>query len=57
MIPILEVNAAQGSMTINAQSGLIDAYGERTLRVPDSGVQFFTARIDMTAEGDTVRIE
>jgi len=44
-IPILEVNAAQGKEIINAQSGLIDASGERSLRVPDSGVQFFTVKI------------
>lgn len=56
-IPILEVNAAQGSTTINAQSGLIEENGERSLRVPDSGVQFFTARIYMTAESGTFRKE
>jgi hypothetical protein len=44
-IPLLEVNAAQGKEIINAQSGLIDANGERILRVPDSGLQFFTVRI------------
>jgi predicted amidohydrolase len=44
-LPILEVNAAQGNEIINAQSGLIDATGERSLRVPDSGVQFFTVKI------------
>jgi predicted amidohydrolase len=54
-IPILEVNAGQESTTINAQSGLIDANGERSLRIPDSGVQFFTARIKMTAGGETLR--
>jgi predicted amidohydrolase len=50
--PILEVNAAQGSAVINAQSGLIEANGERSLRVPDSGAQFFTARIYVTAGGE-----
>jgi predicted amidohydrolase len=44
-IPIFEVNAAQQKDTINARSGLIDAKGERSLRVPDSGLQFFIARI------------
>jgi hypothetical protein len=44
-LPILEVNAAHGNEKINAQSGLIDASGERSLRVPDSGVQFFTVKI------------
>jgi predicted amidohydrolase len=43
-IPILEVNAAQAE-SINAQSGLIDAQGKRTLRVPDTGNQFFTVGI------------
>ncbi len=45
-LPILEVNAAQGDEKINAQSGLIDANGERSLRVPDTGVQFFTVKIN-----------
>jgi predicted amidohydrolase len=44
-LPILEVNAAQGDEKINAQSGLIDSNGERSLRVPDSGVQFFTVTL------------
>jgi predicted amidohydrolase len=44
-IPSMEVNAAQENEKINAQSGLIDANGERSLRVPDSGEQFFTVRI------------
>lgn len=48
-IPILEVNAAQENEKINAQSGLIDSNGERSLRVPDSGSQFFTARIQNLA--------
>jgi len=52
-IPILEVNAAQGNETINAQSGLIDADGARSLRVPDSGEQFFTVRIFTTRTDKT----
>ena len=40
-IPIIEVNAAHGEERINAQSGFIDATGERLLRVPDTGRQFF----------------
>lgn len=44
-IPILEVNAAQDKEKVNAQSGLIDSTGERSLRVPDSGEQFFTVKI------------
>jgi predicted amidohydrolase len=45
-LPVLEVNAAQGDEKINAQSGLIGANGERSLRVPDSGIQFFTITIN-----------
>jgi predicted amidohydrolase len=52
-IPILEVNAAQGNEIINAQSGLIDADGVRSLRVPDSGEQFFTVKI-FTANTDKI---
>ncbi len=43
-IPIMEVNAAQEER-INAQSGLIDAQGQRILRVPDTGPQFFTVEL------------
>jgi predicted amidohydrolase len=46
-MPIFEVNAAQGNDKINASSGLIDSNGMRTLRVPDSGVQFFTSGISI----------
>jgi predicted amidohydrolase len=49
-IPILEVNAAQKQEKINAQSGLIDSNGERSLRVPDSGSQFFTVRIQNVSQ-------
>lgn len=55
--PILEVNAAQENSKINAQSGLIDANGERSLRVQDSGVQFFTARIYVTSGSEIIRKE
>jgi NAD+ synthase (glutamine-hydrolysing) len=44
-LPIMEVNAAQGQEIINAQSGLIDANGVRSFRVPDSGTQYFTVKI------------
>ena len=44
-----EINVAQENEKINAQSGLIDSNGERSLRVPDSGSQFFTARIQNLA--------
>lgn len=44
-VPILEVNAAHENERINAQSGLISADGERVIRVPDSGTQFFTTTI------------
>jgi predicted amidohydrolase len=56
-IPILEVNAAHEKETINAQSGLIDANGERSLRIPDSGTQFFTARIYIPLNGETTKHE
>jgi predicted amidohydrolase len=51
-MPILEVNAAQGTEMINARSGLIDAKGERIVHVPDSGLQFFTARINIANLGE-----
>jgi predicted amidohydrolase len=44
-----EINVAQENEKINTQSGLIDSNGERSLRVPDSGSQFFTARIQNLA--------
>jgi predicted amidohydrolase len=44
-LPVMEVNAAHGNEKINAQSGLIDAGGDRAFRVPDSGLQFFTVKI------------
>ena len=56
-MPILEVNAAQGKEIINAQSGLIDANGERSLRVSDSGMQFFTARIFVPFADETEKQE
>jgi len=52
-LPILEVNAAHGDEKINAQSGLIDAGGERSLRVPDSGVQFFTITLKPSLSSET----
>jgi predicted amidohydrolase len=56
-IPIFEVNAAQVNERINAQSGLIEANGERSLRVPDSGVQFFIVRISCAGEVETAKQE
>ena len=53
-IPILEVNAAHGDEIINAQSGLIGANGERSLRIPDSGVQFFTVKVNID-DGQTAK--
>jgi len=44
-IPILEVNAAKGERPVNAQSGLVDKNGERTLEVPLVGEQLFYAEI------------
>lgn len=54
-IPILEINAAQGNEIINARSGLIDANGERSLRVSDSGFQCFTVRINFMGTDDANR--
>jgi predicted amidohydrolase len=54
-IPILEVNAAQEMEIINARSGLIDANGERSLRVNDSGFQCFTVRINFMGTDDANR--
>jgi predicted amidohydrolase len=56
-IPIMEVNAAYGNEAINAQSGLIEANGERSMRVPYSGTQFFTARISIPAKDTRTRDE
>ena len=56
-IPILEVNAAHEQETINARSGLIDANGERSLRIPDSGTQFFTAKILIPVSKETTNIK
>ena len=50
-IPIVEVNAAQEQEIINAQSGLIEANGERSLRVPDSGLQFFIVKVNIAGIG------
>ena len=46
-IPIMEVNAAKETRVINAQSGLITHKGERSLLVPDNGVQFFNCEIEI----------
>jgi predicted amidohydrolase len=54
-IPILEVNAAQEMEIINAQSGLIEANGERSLRVSDSGFQCFTVRINFLGSDEAIR--
>jgi len=43
-IPIVEVNAAQEDQ-VNAQSGLIGPDGERIVRVPDRGTQFFMVNV------------
>jgi predicted amidohydrolase len=56
-IPILEVNAAHEEEKINAQSGLIDSKGERSLRIPDSGMQFFTARIKVPGRDEKAKDE
>lgn len=56
-MPIFEVNAAHEKEKINAQSGLIDSSGERSLRIPDSGIQFFTTRIIIPGAGEKAKDE
>lgn len=46
-IPIMEVNAAQGSDKINAQSGLVDENGTRSVVVPDTGERLFYCQIKL----------
>lgn len=46
-IPIMEVNAAQGREKINAQSGLIDSNGVRSVVVPDTGEFLYYCEIDL----------
>lgn len=46
-IPIMEVNAAQGKGKINAQSGLIDSNGVRSVVVPDTGEYLYFCEIDL----------
>jgi predicted amidohydrolase len=53
-VPIMEVNAAHGKETINARSGLIDAHGDRSLRIPDSGTRFFTAKILIPLSAESI---
>lgn len=50
-ISIIVVNAAKQTGIINAQSGLI---GERSIRISDSGIHFFTVRINTTDRAATV---
>lgn len=44
-LPILEVNAAMATDPVNAQSGLIDAQGERMVQVPEIGEHLFYCEI------------
>ncbi len=44
-IPIMEVNAAQGTQKINARSGLIGRDGQREVTVPDTGEHIFYCNI------------
>jgi predicted amidohydrolase len=46
-IPVMEVNAAQGSEKLNAQSGLIDSAGTRSVIVPDSGEHLYFCEINL----------
>ena len=51
-IPIVAVNAAHGEKPINAQSGLIDANGERSVKVPLSGEQLFIAEFSLGSDSN-----
>jgi len=46
-LPIMEVSAAHGNEKINAQSGLIDSNGFRSVVVPDSGEHLYFCDIDL----------
>lgn len=46
-IPIMEVNAAKGSIRLNARSGLINKNGERINIVPDVGEHLFYCNIEL----------
>jgi predicted amidohydrolase len=46
-LPIMEVNAAQGTEKINAQSGLIDSQGVRSVVVPDTGEHLYYCEINL----------
>jgi len=55
-MPIMEVNAANGMDPVNAQSGLINEEGLRTLRVPESGEQLFICEIEV-GEKEAVKLD
>jgi len=44
-LPIVEVNASKSPLPVNAQSGLVDRTGERTIDVDANGVHYFTCEI------------
>jgi predicted amidohydrolase len=46
-IPIMEVSAAQGLEKVNAQSGLIDSNGTRSVIVPDFGEHLYFCEFDL----------
>lgn len=54
-IPIMEVNAAQGKEKINAQSGLIDVNGVRSVVVPDTGEHLFYCQIKLNKKGNVLK--
>ena len=45
-IPVVEVNASKGSNPVNAQSGLVNGQGERSVKVPPIGSQFFICELE-----------
>jgi predicted amidohydrolase len=46
-IPVIEVNASYEERPVNARSGFIDAKGERTIIVPDTGEHLFIMTLDI----------
>lgn len=54
-IPIMEVNAAKGMDKINAQSGLVDVNGTRSVVVPDTGEHLFYCQIRLDNKGNVLK--
>ena len=50
-LPIMEVNAAMGTNPVNAQSGFINALGERMIRVSETGEHLFFCEMEVQEVG------